>query len=416
MRNLVYLTTIRGLPVRLHYTWLIVLLLGLPILTRVTLPSYLPELGGLANIALALLILALFFGVVVVHELAHLLVARLLRVRFPVMNLYPLGAVTRLPDRHGSPSAAFWTAAVGPIASVALWWVLTGAADTLVGSGVLAIVLDVVGALSLYLGLINLVPALPLDGGRMLRAALWWANGSFEPAHRIARLVGQIIAYGLVYLGVGLVIGTPDWLRGGALVLLGWAIREAGGTTHRRALVAQLLNRLTAADVLSAPSRVVAPERSLREFAALLRGRTGTMPTPVIADGMFVGMIDRELLRDVPQGYWDERTVAETMLPTAHIGSISPATPVSMLLPRLLTDALWQRMPMPVVDQGHLVGLIDADQLGEILELEDEFGLFARGAIAESHTDDTTKSMAESTPALGLVQSRADGTRTHMVR
>jgi site-specific recombinase XerD len=73
-RYLMYLTTVRGLPVRLHYTWLLVLLLGLPILSRVTLPGYLPELGSLATIALALLILSLFFGVVVVHELAHLLI------------------------------------------------------------------------------------------------------------------------------------------------------------------------------------------------------------------------------------------------------------------------------------------------------------------------------------------------------
>jgi Zn-dependent protease len=396
-----YLTTVRGLPVRLHYTWLLVLLLGLPILSRVTLPGYLPELGGLATIALALLILALFFGVVVVHELAHLLVARLLRVPFPVMNLYPLGAVTRLPDRHGRPSAAFWTAAAGPIASIALWWVLAGAADTLAVSGAPAIVLSIVGTLSLYLGLVNLVPALPLDGGRMLRAILWWANGIFEPAQRIARLVGQIIAYGMVFSGIGLVIGPQDWLRGGGLVLIGWAIREAGGTARRRRLVTQLLNRLTAADVLSAPARVVAPERSLREFAALLRGRMGTMPTPVIADDMFLGMIDRELLRDVPQGYWDERTVAETMLPAAHIGSISPATPVSTLLPRLLTDALWQRMPMPVVDQGRLVGLIDSDQMSEILELEDEFGLFGRGAVAEARAD------ARAAPTTGASASGA---------
>ena len=119
-------------------------------------------------------------------------------------------------------------------------------------------------------------------------------------------------------------------------------------------------------------------------------------------------MIDRELLRDVPQGYWDERTVAETMLPAAHIGSISPATPVSTLLPRLLTDALWQRMPMPVVDQGQLVGLIDGDQMSEILELEDEFGLFGRGAVAEAHLDEVVMvDDARLLPAMRFLLDRA---------
>jgi len=385
MRNLFHVVTVRGMPVRLHYTWLIVALIGIPLFTTVTLRIMMPDASGPIRILLALVTLVLILGVVVLHELAHLLVARLMHVRFPVMNLYPLGAITRLPDRYGSPTAAFWTAAAGPVASMACAWMLDTLAGVAGNSSWLAVVLLVGGQFSFYLGLINLLPGLPLDGGRMLRAGLEVVTGSFEMATRVARTTGQIIAYGLIFFGASRALGAQDWLLGGALVLVGWAMRNAGGTAYRRGLVVQLLNRLTAADVLDRPERTIGPERSLRDFSIILRGRTGNQPTPVIASGAFLGMIDRELLRAVPQGYWDARTVAETMIPAAGLTVVTPTTPVSMLLPHLASQAIAQQPPIAVAQEGRLLGMIDAEELLALLELEDEFGLFARGPIPPQH-------------------------------
>jgi Zn-dependent protease len=371
------------MPVRLHYSWLIAALIGVPLLTTVILPTAIPNSSVPGRLLLALLILVTYVGVVIVHELAHLLVARLMHIRFPVMNLYPFGAIARLPARFGSPKAAFWSAAAGPIASIALAWLLRMLAVIAGISPWLAVVFSIGGQLSFYLALINLLPGLPLDGGHMLRAMLQLVTGSFETATRVARVAGQVLAYGLVFIGASRLIGTQDWLLGGALLLVGWAVREAGGTAYRRALVAQLLNQLTAADVLSRPRRTIGPERSLRDFSVMLRGRMGNEPTPVIASGAFVGLIDRSTLRAVPQGYWDERTVAETMLPAANLIIVTPATPVSVLIPHLASDAMIQQPNMMVVQDGELRGMIDADELVALLELEEEFGLFARGPIAQ---------------------------------
>jgi Zn-dependent protease len=385
MRNLYYLTTIGRMPVRLHYTWAIVVLLGIPVLSGAIIPAALPNLGGLARIVLALLILALFFGAVVLHEGAHLLVARLLGVRYGALNLYPLGALTRRPNRYPDARAMFAIAAVGPAASIGLWGVLAIITASPLLPFWLAVVLYTTGVLSLYLGLINLLPAFPLDGGRMLRAAIWVAKrqlltGDFTSATRIARLVGQISAYGVMLLGAITLIGGQDWLRSGALILVGWAILEAGGATRRRALVAELLGKLVAVDVLAAPSRTIQPERSLSEFAGALRGSTDHEPTPVIADGMFLGMIDHEQLRAVPNGNWDTRTVAETMMPAADLDLIAPTTPVSRLISRLADAAIGPHAALPVVQEGRLVGLIKVEEMLAFLDLEDEFGLFPHGA------------------------------------
>jgi Zn-dependent protease len=395
MRNLYYLRTFRGMPLRLHYTWIVALLLGTPILTEVVLPAHAPELSGLARFGLAALIVALFFVAVVLHECAHLVVAHLFGVRVRTLNLYPLGAIARVPARHGSPRAAFWIAAAGPALSIALWWILTALAASITARQ-LALAIEITATLSLYLGLINLLPGLPLDGGRIGHVLIASLSGSFEDATRTMRISGQIIAYALIALGISTMIGGEDWPRALGLIALGWAIREAGGTARRRALVAKVLHQLTAADVLIRPRQTIGPERSLRDFATSLRGRTGTEPTPVIANGMFLGMIDRALLREVPQGYWDARTVADTMLPARHLDVIAPATSLSLLIPRLAHLASNpEAMPLPVVQEGRLLGLIDAEELLAILELEDEFGLFERGTVAPLPAADVSGSSAQ---------------------
>lgn len=379
LRNLYYVMTIRGIPVRLHYTWIIVVLLGGWVLSGMTLPHYLPDLGTPA--LTALMILVLFFLTVVVHELAHLLAASFLNVRVDAINLYPLGALTRLPDLHAGARAALGVALAGPAASLALWWALNSIATAGIVSLWLAVVCFIVGQLSLYLALINLLPGLPLDGGRMLRAALWWLSSSFEQAHAVARFSGQIIAYGMIFLGAGMIVGQQNWERGGAFVLIGWAMREAAGAGYRRALIARLLNRLTAADVAQAPKRTVGPEATLRELAQQLHGSTGRQPTPVIANQMFLGIIDRDLLRVVPQGHWDTRTVAETMAPAAALAPLESTTPLAMVLPRLINDDRQEPAPLPVVQEGRLVGLIDPAEMTEFLDLEDEFGLVPRSLL-----------------------------------
>jgi hypothetical protein len=121
----------------------------------------------------------------------------------------------------------------------------------------------------------------------------------------------------------------------------------------------------------------------------------------VIANGAFLGMIDRNLLRAMPQGYWDERTVAEAMLPAARLVIVAPTTPVSMLIPHLASDAIVQQPYIAVVREGQLLGMIDADELLALLELEDEFGLFGRGPIARQPgiTPPATKAEEREIPA-----------------
>jgi Zn-dependent protease len=388
MRHLYYVLTIRGMPVRLHYTWAIVGLLGIPVLSGMLIPAALPTVGGFARVLLALLILALFFGTVLVHEVAHLFVARLFRVRYSALNLYPLGALTRRSNRQSDARTLFCIAAAGPVVSIGLGWVLM-----IIAAGTflpiwLAVMLKITGALSLYLGLINLLPAYPLDGGRMLQAVIWmaqrwWLSGDFTTATGLARIVGQLSAYGVMLIGVIMLMSGQAWLLPGTLILIGWAILEAGGTLRRRMLATELLGKLTANDVLVAPSRTTEPARSLSEFARILRGNTDDEPVPVIANGVFLGMIGRAQLDVVANGYWDRRTVGETMVPAADLDLIEPTTPVSRLISRLADTESGRDTVLPVVQDGHLLGLIKAEEMMTFLNLDDSFGLVPHGTVED---------------------------------
>jgi len=399
MRTLYHVATWRGTPLRIHYTWLSAALLGAAVLIGATLPDALPELGRIGRFGLALAIVALAFLVVVLHEGAHLLAARVMGVAVPAINLYPLGALTRLPDRNGSPWAAFWVAVAGPIASLTLWLFLTLATGELSLPAWLVVTVAIVARISLLLGLLNLLPGLPFDGGRMLRAVFWSLGGTFESASTLATRLGQVIAYGLILVGAGLVVWRQDWLNGGALLLIGWGALEAGGTTHRRAAVAQVLNRLTAVDVLRAPAHTLSPSTSLRAAWLALRKHARGTALPVLEEGRFVGMITGEQLLDVPQGYWDARTVAEVLTPAAALEPVPTATPISMLIPRLAGDDSLAVLPVPVVDDGRLLGLVEARAMAEFLELDDAFGLLPRATEAGDTRSDATAPAATPQPS-----------------
>lgn len=121
--------------------------------------------------------------------------------------------------------------------------------------------------------------------------------------------------------------------------------------------------------------RRLSPNTTLRTYATAIRGRPGLQMMPVVAEGTLLGSIDRERLGEIPQGYWHSRTVGEAMIPINALSPVAPATPISAVIPRFIVSGEDEQAPVPVVDEGRLVGLLDPLELQEVLELEDACGL-----------------------------------------
>jgi Zn-dependent protease/CBS domain-containing protein len=379
MRTFYAITRVRGIPIRMHYTWIIAALIGGWIVSARVLAESLPRLSGLGHLLLVIAILALGLGSIAWHELAHYAVARRFGLRPRTITLYPFGGVPSQLDQRAGTTNAIWVALAGPAASLALS-ALLGVLSAVDGvPQQMGVVLGITAQMNLALTLINLLPGLPLDGGRVVRAIAWQWTLGYGPATALARNVGQAIAYGLIFVGAWLFVAQEAMMAALLLVLLGWMLRESGSVNQQRTLLDEMLGKLTAADLTQTVTTAVTPDATLRQVhTETLHGRSGREPIPVVMDDRFVGMLTMPALFDVPQGTWNERTVADIMLPAADIAYVTADAPLSTIIPQYAELQEHDTPVLPVVADGRLVGLVDTVRMDAVLELEDALALYGR--------------------------------------
>ena len=234
---------VRGIPIGVHWTWLLVFAIVVWSLGTVLFPATYPGLDGATYLAMAVAAALLFFGSVLAHELGHALRALDEGQQIEGITLWLFGGVARLLGSPHSPGTELRVAAAGPAVSVALAALFGGAAlagDRLGWPAALQGVVDYLGRINLILLAFNLVPALPLDGGRILRAWLWRRQASFVAATRSAARAGR--AFGIVLVTVGLLeLFTGAGLGGVWLVFLGWFLIQAAQDKATMALQRQVL-------------------------------------------------------------------------------------------------------------------------------------------------------------------------------
>ena len=256
MRQSIRLGSIAGIPVGLNWGLLLLAAFFVFNLAAVILPN---EVAG-ASVAsywiFASIGVVLFFGSILAHELGHSLVAQRNGITVSAITLWFLGGVALLDKEADNPGAEFRIAIAGPAVSVALaavfgaaWFVLS----PFVGGTVFSFILGYLAIVNVALAVFNMIPAAPLDGGRVLAAALWWRSGNKNTARANAAKAGQ--AFGTAFMGLGILL----LLNGGAgiiTIFLGWFIRN-GATQERRR--AELKEAATTADLASTMQPLVAP-------------------------------------------------------------------------------------------------------------------------------------------------------------
>ncbi len=223
---------ILGIPVRFHWSWLLVLGLVALSLSFGYFPLFRRALAPSSYLILGAVTAALFCASLLAHELAHALVARRERIAVRGITLFAFGGVAELADQPRTPGAELRMAAAGPLASLGLAWLFSTLAD-LAGSPYFALPFAWLAGTNLALGLFNLLPGFPLDGGRVLRAALWAMMGSLRRATRITAGAGQLVSWGFVLVGLVMVL-TGNILNGVWLVVIATFLRtgrcrRAGG-------------------------------------------------------------------------------------------------------------------------------------------------------------------------------------------
>jgi len=372
MRASIPLGRIAGIQVGINASVFLIVAILVAGLATGQLPASYPGRNVAFYIIAAILAAVLFLASLLAHELAHSLVARRSGIEVESIVLWLLGGVAQLRGEPKTPRADFRIAIVGPLTSFALALVFGLAAGglTLLGAAGLPVgVLTYLAATNAMLALFNLIPAAPLDGGRVLRAALWRWRGNRQTAAVNAARAGRVAGFLLIAIGV-LQVVTGYGLGGIWLALIGWFIVSAATSEEQQARLGGRLARLTVGQVMTAQPLVLDGNLTVDDFInqVAMTHRLSTYPL-VDSYRLLTGLVTLNRVRNVPPGIraatrLRDIACAPNEVPTAH-----PDEPLVDLLERMhgCTDG----RAVVVDDAGRVVGVLSPSDVAQALQLAD---------------------------------------------
>jgi Zn-dependent protease len=350
---------IRGIDIRVHWTWVVIFVFlawtleGGPFLTNY------PQWSALQRWTGAVITTTLFFASVLAHEMAHSVVAQRMGIPVPSITLFAFGGVAAVAAEMKSPGQEFRVAVAGPLASwviglasAAIWWPLQGTPPGTV-FGYLAITNTVLGAF-------NLLPGFPLDGGRVMRAAVWAWKRDVLKATRAAARGGSVVAYGLMVLGF-VVLFTPARTSGVWYVVIGFYLRSTARRSYHDLMSELLLRGIPARDLMLVPPDPVAASMSLQQLVDERVGPSNDRAFMVQRDSTIVGMLTITDVVRVPRSQWATTTAQAIMVPVERVVTVEPETQLVEAM-RLMRERDVHQLP--VLEDGRLVGLVTR---GEVL-------------------------------------------------
>lgn len=361
------LLKIRGIPLRIHPTWFVILLLATLAFERhYRLVDRLPVApASLWLVALATALL--LFVSLLLHELGHSLTALAQGVRVRSITLFLFGGVAALERECSTPISALLVAAAGPAVSLLLAVGLLGVQHAAAHlSPVLGAMVEVLGELNLVLLLYNLLPGLPLDGGLILKALVWQVTGSQRRGVVVANNCGRFLSFLAVGMGVVLLL-RGGGVAGAWLLLIGWFGLGAARSQSQLLLMQQALRDLRVRDVTQRRFRVLEASTSLRRFSQLRLDTASGDGLPdwwLVCDrGRWQGVIDDQPLQQLPVQLWDEQAVAEHLQPLSSLPQIGEAEPLWRAA-LALEDAVPSRL-LVLSGAGLPSGTVERAEIGE---------------------------------------------------
>lgn len=363
----VRLGKIRGIEIGIHYTWLVVFGLLSYSLAVGVFPDWYPHWSSSTYWGVGVLSSLLLFASVLAHELGHSLVAQSRGIPVVSIVLFIFGGVAQIAEEARRALDEFLIAVAGPLVSLVIGvgsLVLWPAADQI--SEPLGAILHYLGYANLILVAFNLIPAYPLDGGRVLRAFLWGALDSVYRATRIASAVGVFIGFAFIAGGIFLVFRAP--LSGIWLVAIGWFLQNAAQQAYQQLQVRRLFEGVRVRQLMDADPVTISPDVPVDELVdALLQYNVRSLP--VIEDGRLVGIVTLTDVRTTPRDQWPVRRVRDLMTPFEHLVVATPDSDIESVLRAMVARDIHQ---VPVVRDSTLLGLLTRNALLRYLQLRQQ--------------------------------------------
>jgi Zn-dependent protease/CBS domain-containing protein len=356
---------VAGIRIGINWSWLVVFALIVWSLDTAIFPARTPGLSDGTYLAMALAAAVIFFGSLLAHELGHAVQARREGMEIEGITLWLFGGVARFKGMFPSAGAELRIALAGPIVSLVLGALFVVVA-VLVGmpqevEGVVAWL----GYINLLLLAFNMLPALPLDGGRVLRSTLWALRGDFGAATRISASVGRGFGFLFIAGGIGLAVWT-DTVSGIWFAFIGWFLLIAAGSEARFLAVRDAFGGLRVRDLMVREPDTVDADMSLGQFMDEVVWNLRHTTYPVVDGDVALGLLPFRRVAEVPRGEWDERVVRDCMVPRSEVPVLDEDGSLVDALVEL-SDGIGRGL---VLDpDNRLVGLLTMTDLVRALEL-----------------------------------------------
>jgi Zn-dependent protease/CBS domain-containing protein len=368
MNENVSLGRIAGIHVGFNWSLLVVAALIAWSLATSLLPSASPGQSTGAYWTAGVISAFVFLASLLAHELAHSIVATRRGVKVEGITLWLFGGVSRFSSETNSPGTQALFTFVGPLTSLvlgAIFYIISIAAGGGAHPGLVAATLSWLGYINITLGVFNLVPAFPLDGGRLLQSLIWLRTGDRFRATRIAARIGMGFAYLLIAYGLATFVFAGSVIGGVWSVFLGWFLLGAARSEEAGGLIRQALSGTSVRDVMS-PNPVQAPDDISVEEALhgyILASRHSTFPTHD-ASGRLSGLLTLTALKNIAPQARATTLVKDITCPLASVSTASPDDPAANLLG--VSDGCSEGRTL-VVDKGELVGIISPSDISSLV-------------------------------------------------
>jgi Zn-dependent protease/CBS domain-containing protein len=365
LRDSLTLGRIAGVRFGVNWSWLVVFALIVWTLATGIFPDTNEGLSDGTYIAMAIVAAFLFFGSLLAHELGHALQARREGMEIEGITLWLFGGVAKFKGMFPSAGAEFRIAIAGPLVSLVL-----GLAFALIawGLGLPAAVDGVafwLGYINLTLLVFNLLPALPLDGGRIFRSALWAVKGDFAWATHIAAAVGRGFGYLLIAGGIAMLIFQGAF-SGAWLAFIGWFLLQAASAEDRFLLARQALRGLRVRDLVVRDPVTARPDLTIAQFMDDIVWKARHTTYPVTDNGHALGLLPFRCVAEVPRSEWETRKVSECMVPADQVPVVSEDDELIDAAAELSEGDIHRAL---VVDGDRFVGLLSATDVARALEI-----------------------------------------------
>lgn len=364
---------IKNIDIEINVTWLFVFLLVVFQLFTYFDSAY-AQASSFVVVVLALITSGLFFGSLLAHELAHSLIANRNRMSIRKITLFIFGGVAQLEEEPSDPKVELKMAVAGPLCSLVLaglLWILSmmmlflGIAETV------AAPFSYLAPINLALALFNLVPAFPLDGGRILRSILWLKTGDVVKATAIAARLGEAFAYFLIFAGL-LLVFTLQAIEAVWFILIGWFLLNAAQASLKRSLFDISLANAKVKQIMTSPVTFVDAETTLEAVVGNYFLTHKYSRFPVSKGEAIIGVVTLADIRHLPRAQWAMTTVEEIVKPLSSEAMIDVEEPVLKAIDRMARSGSSYLL---VTERERVKGIITRTDVFTALRIRSELGI-----------------------------------------